>query len=142
MNHEQVETIRKKAIDLELEGIENIRSMPLEDLMQAYNGTGPEWFPAAWREKLDEKLRVFLPAVMVHDCDFDRSDGSVPSFDAANGRLLLNAIRCANDAATWLTLRRYALWLEAFALYRICSRTGRNAWRQAFLRNKEKASLQ
>ena len=122
-------------VRLRLIGWRNVSAMSFDDLEKAYNGTGPEFLPAPIRAKLDAACRPFLPAVMVHDVDFTRSDGTVGSFRAANRRLLFNCITCALNEYPWYSWRRYALVLEAFVIYRVCSKFGWIAWRSAYHSN-------
>lgn len=121
-----------KVVFYNLIGWHNVSAMSLDDLEKAYNGTGPEFLPAPIRAKLDAVCRPFLPAVMVHDVDFTRSDGTVGSFRTANRRLLYNCITCALNAHPWYSWRRYALVLKAFVIYRACSKFGWIAWRSAY----------
>ena len=135
-----VSHLRDEVARLRLFGWIIVLALPLDDLAAAYNGTGPEFLPDAIRAKLDSAARPFLPAVMVHDVDYTLSDGTVGSFQAANSRLLINCIICALDAHPWHSWRRYALILEAYALYRACAKFGWIAWIQAYSKttNKER----
>lgn len=133
-----VSTIRAEVARLRLHGCDLVLALPLDDLADAYNGTGPEFLPDAIRAKLDSAARPFLPAVMVHDVDFTFSDGTVGSFRSANRRLLVNCILCALDAHPWFSWRRYALILEAWAIYRACSQFGWIPWLLAYNKNTKK----
>lgn len=124
--------LREEVVRLRLTGWVSVINLKFDDLAAAYNGTGPEFLPDAIRAKLDDFARPFLPAVMVHDVDFTYSDGTVGSFQAANRRLLINCIICVLDAHPWHSWRRYALILEAYALYRACAKFGWIAWIQAY----------
>ena len=140
MNKQEIEAIRAAAIRMELDGSQRLASMSLEDVAEAYNGTGPEFLPQAIRAKLDDVCRPFLPAVEIHDVDFEQSDGSVGAFRAANVRLLINCLKCANEAYPALSWKRYALYAEAYALYRACERFGWIAWLSAFNKNQKKGN--
>ena len=133
-----VSNLRAEVGRLRLHGRGLVLALPLNDLAAAYNGTGPEFFPDAIRAKLDSAARPFLPAFMVHDVDFTNSDGTVGSFRSANTRLLVNCIICALDAHPWHSWRRYALIIEAYALYRACAKFGWIAWIQAYSKNTQK----
>ena len=132
MNYPELEDIRAAAIRLHLIGSQWLAYMPIDVLAASYNGTGPEFLPDPIRAKLDAACRPFLPAVMLHDVDYSLSDASVGSFRAANRRLLINCIICANSAYPWTSWRRYALYIEAWAIYRACSKFGWVAWIQAY----------
>lgn len=131
-NLPSVTRLRAEVARLRLVGRYLVLALPLDVLAAAYNGTGPEFLPDAIRAKLDSAARPFLPAVMVHDVDYTLSDGTVGSFQAANRRLLINCIICALDAHPWHSWRRYALILEAYALYRACAKFGWIAWILAY----------
>lgn len=132
-----VSHLRDEVARLRLFGWIIVLALPLDVLAAAYNGTGPEFLPDAIRAKLDDFARPLLPAVMVHDVDFDYSDGTVGSFRSANLRLLLNCLICAFDAHPWHSWRRYALILEAYALYRACAKFGWIAWIQAYNKHQK-----
>ena len=130
-----LQNVYRDVIFYNLIGWRNVSAMSLEDLEKAYNGTGPEFLPAPIRQKLDSICRPFLPAVMVHDVDYTRSDGTVGSFRTTNQHLLCNCITCAMHAHPWYSWRRYALVLEACVIYRACSKFGWIVWRSAYHRN-------
>jgi len=130
--NQTVYSIRLEVSRLRLEGREFVLAQPFDVIAAAYNGTGPEFLPARIRERLDRIASPFLPAVMVHDVDYTFSDGTVASFRKANVRLLVNCVRCALDAHPWHSWRRYALVIEAAAIYRACRRFGWIAWRSAY----------
>ena len=71
-------------------------TLMLSEIARVYNGTGPDSWPSWARAKLDEELKLFAPAVMVHDCDFEFSDGSRDQFYAANDRLTENCVKLAD----------------------------------------------
>lgn len=133
-----ISRLRAEVARLRLFGRDLVLALPLDALAAAYNGTGPEFLPDAIRAKLDDACRPFLPAVMVHDVDYTFSDGTVVSFRSANLRLLLNCLLCARAAMPWYSWRRYALILEAYALYRACAKFGWIAWIQAYNKNTKK----
>ncbi|MBQ7649696.1 MAG: hypothetical protein IJS15_01990 [Victivallales bacterium] len=62
----------------------------LEAIRRAYNGCGPERWPQELRDMLDAETSLFAPAIVVHDMDFDRSDGKEDSLHEANERLHRN----------------------------------------------------
>ena len=135
-----LEDIRDDAIRLRLIGYMLLVYMPIEVLAAAYNGTGPEFLPQKIRDKLNSVCRPFLPAVMIHDVDFTMSDGSRRSFWIANLRLLLNCITCSNAAYPWNNWRRYALYIQAWAMFRAVSNPefGWVAWIQAYNKQQRK----
>ena len=126
-----IREIADEAVRLGLDGADAVSAFTDEELATMYNGTGPEFLPASVRARLDRRTVPFLPAVLIHDVDFSTGDGSRAGFDAANKRLLHNAILCAFGAAGWKSWRRYVLLAEAWALYRACDNGGWIAWRLA-----------
>ena len=138
-NYPELEDIRDAAIRLHLDGSTFLSYLPIDILASAYNGTGPEFLPQKIRQKLDAACRPFLPSVMTHDVDFTFSDGSEESFKQANKRLFWNCITCANNAYPWNNWRRYALYIQAWAMYRAVShpKFGWVAWIQAYNKRKE-----
>lgn len=130
-----VSTLRAEVARLRLLGHRRVGALADADLSASYNGTGPEFLPDYIRATLDSAARPFLPAVMVHDVDFTFSDGTVGSFRSANRRLLVNCILCAIDAHPWYSWRRYALIIEAWAIYRACSQFGWIPWILAYSKN-------
>ena len=139
-NLSTISRLRTEVARLRLIGRDLVLALSLDDLAAAYNGTGPEFLPDAIRAKLDDFARPFLPAVMVHDVEFTYSDGTVGSFRSANRRLLVNCIICACDANPWYSLRRYALILEAWAIYRACTQFGWIPWILAYNKHPKKGN--
>lgn len=134
---DEVIRIRSEVERLRLYGGEKVLIQPLAQLAKIYNGTGPAFLTDSIRGALDKAAKTFLPAVMVHDGDFEDSDGTVKSFNAANLRLLMNCIICATDAAPWYSWRRYALIAEAWTIYRACDKFGWIAWLSAYRDNQQ-----
>ena len=134
MSYPEITDIRNAAIRLHLIGSTWLKYLPIDVLAAAYNGTGPEFLPQRIRQKLDAVCRPFLPAVQIHDVDYTFSDGSEESFKQANRRFFFNCIICANKAYSWTKWRRYALYIQAWAMYRAVShpKFGWTAWIQAY----------
>ena len=139
-NYQEIEDIRADACRLHLDGSQCLAYMPIDILAAAYNGTGPEFLPQKIRQTLDASCRPFLPAVQIHDVDYTFSDGSEASFKQANLRFLFNCIRCACAAHPWTSWKRYALFIQAWAMYRAVShpKLGWTAWIQAYNKTKGK----
>ena len=133
---EDIIRIRSEVERLRLYGGEKVLIQPLAQLAKIYNGTGPAFLPDSIRGALDKAAKTFLPAIMVHDGDFEDSDGTFKSFKVANLRLLVNCAKCALDAAPWYSWRRYALIAEAWTIYRACDRFGWSAWMAAYNKNQ------
>lgn len=99
--------------------------MTAAEIAAAYNGIGADWMPAAIRDRLTTDYADIEPAAMIHDVDFDRADGSIDEFHAANARLRANIIRTANAVATpFITWRWWRLRLAATACYEATEQFG------------------
>ena len=136
MNVSTINHLRADVVRLRLLGMDRVIALPTDTLSKCYNGTGPEFLPTRIRQNLDAACRPFLPAVMVHDVDFTFSDGTRRSFLNANQHLFFNCLSCATDASPWYSWRRYALILEAWAIYRACHKFGWIAWHNAYCKRK------
>lgn len=80
----------------------------LETLRRAYNGCGPERWPQALRDKLDGWTQMYAPSILVHDLDFDESDGRQETMHEANERFHRNNRRIFKYSYpfwTWRMLR-------------------------------------
>lgn len=102
------------------------------DLADVYNGAGAEWMPNWGRSVLTELLELFEPAFLIHDWDYDHSDGTKKSFKLANKRMHKNMkkiIKHTYNPYTLLYFLPYVYWrFKAFAAYRACVRFGWAAW--------------
>ena len=128
----ELNRLRAEVSRLDLQGRDAVLALTLDELDAAFNGCGPEFLPDAARQTLDRVTAVFSPAFMVHDVEFTLADGLKAAFDAANLRLLVNCAKCALDAAPWTSLKRYALLVESWTIYRACDKLGRIAWLSAY----------
>ena len=81
----------------------------LETLRHAYNGCGPERWPKELREKLDDVTMIFAPAFLVHDLDFEQSDGTEDKMCEANERLHRNTRRIVRWRYPFWTWRMFRL---------------------------------
>ncbi len=88
---------------------------------EAYNGIGPEFFPADVREEVTKYLQIFEPAAFVHDCQHKVSDGTRESFELANGWFLENCLTLADLAYPWYNWKRYRARAVAYALHECVS---------------------
>jgi hypothetical protein len=118
-----VAALRQKAYELGLYGA-SVLSMPLADLAKHYNGCGPEFLPAAAREKLTDYLAIFEPAFLIHDLRFTFNDGSTADFNAANSELNFNLRRIAKATYSWYNWRRYRALAAADLITAACDRFG------------------
>lgn len=111
-----------------LDGVERAAALDPARLCAVYNGTGPEWLPAAAREILDDIADDILPAVLIHDVDFSLATGEVGDFDAANRRLGANGVACARMRYPWWRPRRYRVMRMARFFAAACEIFGWTAY--------------
>ena len=142
----------RRIIDLaeqyQLEGRGIIREYLVSEIVEVYNGAGPDsWLPLG-RETLTIFMSLFKPVILIHDLDFDRSDGADNTFLEVTARWKRNG-RTILDAEypfwTWKQLipeyrRERAYWYGVMVLANqaVSGDQARQAWKAAFERNKSK----
>ncbi|MDD5729216.1 MAG: hypothetical protein PHV59_11700, partial [Victivallales bacterium] len=122
--------LRDSVIENELEYQEGFLLCPLSSLEIIYNGCGPDWMPDFIRDELSGYLEFFEPAFLIHDYDFNYSDKTRKSFNAANRRLYDNCKKLtANNYNWWFEpLSKARRYLQAKVIYRACQNFGWSAW--------------
>lgn len=142
-----IEELLKRAIALNLSGVEDLFDISvaelarsynghgsewwlpsIAELARSYNGCGPEWLPSAVREKLTEYFAIFEPAFMIHDWRFSRSDGTSSCFNFANFELEQNLRRIAKAKYGFFNWRRYRALAAAKIIVGACDRFGWSAY--------------
>ena len=124
------------ALQVGLDGAEQANRYGLAWLSDAYNGIGPERWPAELRSKVTTWLQLFEPAALIHDADTTLSDGTRKAFEAANARFLANCLKMANWWYPWYSWKRYRARAVAHVLYECVSgEAGWRAWQQAHERS-------
>jgi hypothetical protein len=63
-------------------GLEMRHHLPVEEVARIYNGVGPEWMGKELRAKADRLSKTLLPAVMIHDVDYEYGTGTVQKIEA------------------------------------------------------------
>ena len=126
-------------------GYANVAS--IETIKNAYNGCGPERWPSDIRERLDEKTRLYAPSILVHDLDFEESDGTDEKLHEANERFHRNNRRIFDfHYPLWsLMMFRPSYRIErakafaAMAALNLATKDifTRNAWNAAYKRRGE-----
>jgi|GEM_PF-1345968 len=106
------------------------RGLTLEVLQQIYNGCGPDWMPEASREVLTRIFTFFEPAFLIHDVEYQYSDGTRDGFQAANRRLYNNCRRLIREKCNFRQHPAVSLWYEfqAWNIYQACRQFGWSAW--------------
>lgn len=120
-----------------LSGIDFIRRFSISQLVENYNGIGPEWFPSWARKILDNICRVLLPMVLIHDVRFSHSDGSVEQFVAANDELRANGYKIAEAEYACYNPMRYIIKHRVRVLYRLCRDFGWTAYVAGYLKKEQ-----
>ncbi|MBR3777214.1 MAG: hypothetical protein IKL02_06460 [Kiritimatiellae bacterium] len=142
-----IDELLKRAIALNLSGVDDLFDISVAELARSYNGygtewwlptaaelarsyngCGPEWLPSAVREKLTEYFAIFEPAFMIHDWRFSRSDGTRCCFNFANFELEQNLRRIAKAKYGFFNWRRYRALAAAKIIAGACDRFGWSAW--------------
>lgn len=83
-------------------------SKSLEGIRKAYNGCGPESFPKELRSKIDGIAKLYRAAVLVHDCDFDDSDGKSDTLQKVTDRFRANTRKILRKAYPFWTKRQFS----------------------------------
>lgn len=129
---DEVTRLVAKAEEYALDGIAAVRSLGMDAVAAAYNGTGAEWMGETLRHALDKLSEVFLPAVLIHDCDYAYSDGTMLSFQRANNRLECNMLTIADAEYAWFNPMRYLRRKQARLFAEVCRVFGIVAYTSAF----------
>lgn len=109
-------------------------------LAAAYNGIGPEWFPAKLREAIDNLAADLRPAAFIHDLRYAYGDGTTAHFSAANAELQSNGYRIADAKYAWYSPRRYITRRRARIFAELCQSFGWTAYVEACKRGKSAAT--
>lgn len=98
-----------------------------EQMAEVYNGIGPDRFPEWFRDFLTSLNHVILPAVLIHDLDYDHG-GTKADFYASNKRLGRNARKCIRSRYSRLSVK-YWIYLAKIRLFVIiCNERGQVGW--------------
>lgn len=126
-----------EALGAHLEGAEWVSSLGVARCEKGYNGIGPEFLPAAIRDRITKYLALFEPAALIHDLRTDASDGSREKFLAANDEFRRNCLMLANRAYPWWSWKRYRARAAAQVLFDFVSADsfGWKAWQDAARKN-------
>ena len=137
-DEKKIEELLFAAFAAELDGYDFIAAFTLAQLAEGYNGIGPEFLPAAVREKVTKYLSIFEPAALIHDLRNHVGDGTRRGFNYANLEFRANCLKLANRAYPWYSWKRYRARAVAFLLFDfVDGQPGWVAWCEA----SRKASL-
>ena len=80
MSVSEIAKLRAACGDYQLDGREILIPYTDAELSHIYNGAGPDrWLPLA-RDVLTSLMMLYKPVVLIHDVQFEHSDGSEPGF--------------------------------------------------------------
>ena len=114
----QAEEIRQEARERGLEADDSFWSATAEELAEAMNGIGPDWFSFWSREKVTENQGRFRGPAGIHDWDYKRSTGRWADFCAANERFLRNCRRTVRKTiSVFRWWKRREMMIDADLLY-------------------------
>lgn len=140
-NLEEIQEIVNKALYYVLEGKEVLNDFLLVEIMEIYNGAGPDSWPESLRWILTKAMGLFKPVIMIHDLDFQNSDGTKKTFLEVAERWVKNTRKVFDKEYplyTWKMLRpsyRYArdYWWSVMQLANeaIASDSAFEAWQKS-----------
>ena len=131
---EEIAALRQKCSELHLEGREVLDKYGDEEQQTICNGIGPRGVPLFLRKALNRLHPALEPAALIHDVDFEESDGTEENFIRANDRFFTNGSLGALNYA-WYDPRRYAALFQAYRLSMLCRHFGIFCWHLGALRN-------
>lgn len=127
----QIRKLRALCEAYQLEGREILCRHTDEELARIYNGIGPSSFPDWMRDALDAIHPSLRPVALIHDVEFEHSDGKEDSFRACNERFRCNGIKVAQAGFKWYNPRRYLVEFEAVKYAAVCQLFGWPVWARA-----------
>ena len=125
---DEIRRLRKACEDMELENRETLAKYTDEQLSDIYNGIGTEGFPGWLRKALDALHPSLRPVAMIHDVEWQESDGSRTTFDMSNARFRRNGCKVACESFGWWRPRRYKVMWDAAKFARLCQTFGFGAF--------------
>lgn len=136
-----MDEIKRLYLDAVSLGLDIPAAVSLDTFVAAYNGTGAEWMPEVIRDFLDNISAPLLPAVGIHDAEYELGDGTRGYFYRANERLRINGRICADADAPWWHLRRYRLRKQAKIFASLCDQFGWSAYLAAIRERQEREEI-
>ncbi|MBR4597322.1 MAG: hypothetical protein IKO42_02865 [Opitutales bacterium] len=131
---EQIEAIRKTTQDANLRAPDGFFIAPAEELQKICNGVGADWLSEKSRKICTRAFACVEATAAIHDYRYHFSDGTPAGQVEADEEFLLNGIReIYHRFPRPLSLSR--IWAErkVLAAFAVLKRTGRLAWRDAFV---------
>ena len=133
---EEIAALRQKCAELRLEEREILEKYSDAELQKICNGIGPEAFPHGVRSITTSLHPTLEPVAMIHDVEFDESDGLKSTFTEVNDRYYTNGCIAAKAEYGWYDLRRYVVMIQALRHSRLCQLGGWYGYREIHERSK------
>lgn len=137
---EEIAALRNKCDELKLEGREKLSRYTDEELQVICNGIGPEAFPHGVRSITTSLHPTLEPVAMIHDVEFEGSDGLKSTFTEINDRYYTNGITAAEAEYAWYNPVRYIVIAQALRHSRLCQLGGWYGYRETYERNRSNGS--
>lgn len=115
----------------QLDGTDLAEGFTAAQLAAMFNGIGPESWPQALRDALDDLAADLMPAAFIHDIRYATGDGTREDFDRANKELRKNGEKIAAAKYAWYDLRRYITRRRARTFAKVCDLWGWDAYTAA-----------
>lgn len=132
---EEIAALRQKCISLNLDGTEKLEKYTDEELQAICNGIGPVAFPYGVRSVTSSLHPTLEPVAMIHDVEFEESDGLKSTFTAINDRYYTNGITAAEAKYAWYNPVRYIVMAQALRHSRLCQLFGWHGYLEMHERN-------
>lgn len=137
---EEIAALRQKCASLKLEGAEKLDKYKNAELQKICNGIGPEAFPYGVRSITTSLHPTLEPVAVIHDVEFEESDGLKSTFTAINDRYYTNGIAAAKAEYGWYNPVRYVVIAQALRHARLCQLGGWCGYRELHERNRSNGS--
>ena len=121
---EEIAALRQKCASRKLEGAEKLDKYTDAELQKICNGIGPEAFPYGVRSITTSLHPTLEPVAMIHDVEFEESDGLKSSFTEINDRYYTNGVTAAKAEYGWYNPVRYIVIAQALRHARLCQLGG------------------
>ena len=137
----------QQAVRLKLAGYELLLQHTVPEILQAFNGIGPESFPSWLRNSIDRTNPTLIVASLIHDLRYTYGTGSRIDFLQANADLEINGCILADDNYGWYNPARYLVKFKAREFRKACDKFGWSAYvsaieiREKTLKSKDSSSM-
>lgn len=141
LEHELIQIER-----LDLAGREILESYTFEEIESIYNGAGPDSWPKTARSLLTTLMQLFNPSIVIHDVQFENSDGTRKSFEYTVDCWTQNCRKIFDEKYPLLTWRMLRLSYRAARSYwytvmisgnkAVSGNTAYEAWLAAYKRKQ------